>query len=94
LFRAEIFRLVDEGDPNLKPTLLLGEIDRGARKRLIVYEQPEVKEINALQYELEQFIKSIRQGTEPPVSGRDGLQALHVAREILQAIESQGVKAV
>lgn len=86
---AEVFRLVDEGDPDLKPTLMLGQIEQGAKKRLIVYEQPDVKNVNALEYELQTFIDSIRNNTEPPVSGRDGLQALEVAQEILQIIESQ-----
>jgi predicted dehydrogenase len=86
---AEVFRLVDEGDPDLKPTLMLGQIERGTKKRLIVYEQPDVKDINALEYELQTFIDSIRNDTEPPVTGRDGLQALDVAQEILQIIESQ-----
>lgn len=86
---AEVFRLVDEGDPALKPTLMLGQIERGAKKRLIVYEQPDVKDVNALEYELRTFVDSIRNGSEPPVTGRDGLQALEVAQEILQIIESQ-----
>jgi predicted dehydrogenase len=83
---AEVFHLVDEGDANVKPTMMLGKIDLGSRKRVIVYEQPEVKEVNALKYELELFLKSIMNGTEPPVTGRDGLQALEVAREILKKI--------
>lgn len=86
---AEVFRLVDEGDPSLKPTLMLGQIERGAKKRLIVYEQPDVKDVNALEYELQTFIDSIRNDSEPPVTGRDGLQALEVAQEILQTIETQ-----
>jgi predicted dehydrogenase len=83
---SEVFRLVDEGDPNVKPTMMLGKIDQGTRKRIIVYEQPEVKEVNALKYELELFAKSVQEGTEPPVTGRDGLQALEVAQEILRMI--------
>ena len=83
---SEVFRLVDEGDPNVKPTMMLGKIDQGTRKRVIVYEQPEVKEVNALKYELELFAKSVQDGTEPPVTGQDGLQALEVAQEILKEI--------
>jgi predicted dehydrogenase len=83
---AEVFRLVDEGDVSVKPTMMLGKIDLGQKKRLIVYEQPEVKEVNALKYELELFIRSVMDGTEPPVTGRDGLQALEVAQEILKMI--------
>ena len=83
---AEVFRLVDEGDVSVKPTMMLGKIDLGQKKRVIVYEQPEVKEVNALKYELELFIKSVMDGTEPPVTGHDGLQALEVAQEILKKI--------
>jgi predicted dehydrogenase len=83
---AEVFHLVDEGDANVKPTMMLGKIDMGQKKRLIVYEQPEVKEVNALKYELELFVESVMNGTEPPVTGRDGLQALEVAQEILKKI--------
>jgi predicted dehydrogenase len=89
---AEVFRLVDEDTPNTKPTMRLGKIDQGRHKRIIVYEQPEVKEVNALKYELEQFTESVRKDLEPPVTGRDGLQALEVAQEILHAIELQKVK--
>jgi predicted dehydrogenase len=83
---AEVFRLVDENDAAAKPTMMLGKIDQGEQKRIIVYEQPEVKDVNALKYELELFVKSVREDTEPPVTGSDGLQALEVAQEILKKI--------
>jgi len=89
---AEVFRLVDENDPNIRSTMLLGKIEQGSRKRAIVYEQPEVREVNALKYELELFVQSIRRNSEPPVTGGDGLQALEVAAEIMKAIESQTVR--
>jgi predicted dehydrogenase len=88
----EVFRLVDEGDAGAKPTMMLGQIEQGKRKRLIVYEQPEVQEVNALRYELERFVHAIRDGVEPPVTGHDGLQALEVAQEILAKIESQTMR--
>ncbi len=91
---AEVFRLVDEGNTTARPTMLLGKIDQGKRKREIIYEQPEVKEINALKYELELFIAAVLGGTEPPVTGKDGMQALEVAREILQRIDEQKIKAI
>ncbi len=91
---AEVFRLVDEGNTNAAPTMLLGKIDQGKRKREIIYEQPEVKEVNALKYELELFLRSILDNTEPPVSGKDGMQALEVAREIMERIDAQRIKTV
>ena len=88
---AEVFRLVDEQQQGVKPTMLLGRIDQGTRKRLIVYEQPEVPELNALEHELRLFLKAVQTDAEPPVTGRDGAEALRVAQEILRKIESQGI---
>jgi predicted dehydrogenase len=88
---AEVFRLVDEQEHQATPTMLLGKIDQGQRKRLIVYEQPDVKEVNALKRELEMFIRAVLNDEEPPVSGRDGVHALEVAQEILTKIESQKI---
>ena len=88
---SEVFRLVDEKTPNLKPTMMLGKIDQGLHKRIIVYEQPEVQEVNALKYELERFVESVQKNTETPVTGRDGLHALEVAQEILHMIGSQKI---
>jgi predicted dehydrogenase len=85
---SEVFRTVDEKDQKGKPTMLLGKIDQGARKRVIVYEQPEVRDINALQFELESFVDSVQTGVEPPVTGRDGVQALRVAQKIMAAIDA------
>jgi predicted dehydrogenase len=89
---AEVFRLVDENDANVRSTMLLGKIEQGTRKRAIVYEQPEVREVNALKHELQLFVQSIRSNSEPPVTGSDGLQALEVAEEIMKRIESQTVR--
>lgn len=89
---AEVFRLVDADDPTIKPTMLLGQIDQGKRKRSIIYEQPNVKEVNALKYELERFVEAVQSGSEPPVTGRDGLQALEVAQEILEKIAAQTIR--
>ncbi|HEY6951408.1 MAG TPA: gfo/Idh/MocA family oxidoreductase, partial [Bacteroidota bacterium] len=91
---AEVFRLVDEDDKNATPTMLLGKIDQGTKKRDIIYEQPEVKEVNALKYELEMFISAILNNTEPHVTGNDGMQALEVAREIMTRIDTQKIKLV
>jgi predicted dehydrogenase len=87
---AEVFRLVDENDstPN---TMMLGEIEQGTRRGKIIYEQPEVKEINALKYELESFIHSIQNDIEPMVTAEDGKQALEVAHAIMGRISEQTV---
>lgn len=89
---AEVFRLVDEDDPSVRSTMLLGKIEQGKHKRSIIYEQPEIKEVNSLKYELELFVRSVRDHTVPPVSGKDGLQALEVADEIVRMIEERQVR--
>ena len=81
---AEVFRLVDE---NVKSTLMLGQIESGKNKKNIIYEQPEIKEHNALKIELESFINCIKTNSTPIVSGQDGVEALKVAQQILEIIK-------
>ena len=49
-------------------------------------QEPRLDRVEPLRAELESFIYSIRERTEPAVSGRDGLRALEVAGRILEAI--------
>jgi predicted dehydrogenase len=83
---AEVFRLVDEDDESAKHTMRLGAITQGKVQRKIVYEQPEIKDVNALKYELELFIDAVLHDKQPPVTGEEGLQALQVAQQIVEAI--------
>ena len=88
---AEVFRLVDEGDESAKATMMLGAIDSGTKKRNIVYEQPEIKDVNALKYELELFVNAVLMNQEPVVGGEDGLRALQVAHDIMEKINKQKI---
>ena len=90
---AEVFRLVGEDEVQVKGTLMLGELGSGARKKKIVYEQPEVKEVNALKHELGLFVNAVRTNTPPLVSGEDGMRALEVANIIMQKISQQAIPA-
>ncbi|MCK6602986.1 MAG: Gfo/Idh/MocA family oxidoreductase [Bacteroidetes bacterium] len=85
---CDVFRIADPDEPETTPALMLGQIDVGPVSRNIVYEQPEVKEVNALEYELSLFLNSILTGSEPPVTGEDGLRALEIAQEIISQIEN------
>jgi predicted dehydrogenase len=86
---AEVFRLVGEDEPETKGTMMLGELGSGKHRRKIVYEQPEVKEVNALRYELELFVDAVATRKRPVVSGEDGKRALEVAAVILEKIGQQ-----
>ena len=88
---AEVFRLIDEGEGTAKSTMMLGAIESGSRKRQIVYEQPDVVEVNALKYELERFIEAVQNDLTPIVSGTDGLHALQVAHDIIERIKQQRI---
>ena len=90
---AEVFRLVDHDDPSAAATMMLGEIATGKLKRKIVYEQPEIKEVNALKYELEMFVEAIQKETEPVVTAEQAIRALEVANQIIQAINQQKIVA-
>jgi predicted dehydrogenase len=88
---SEVFRLVPSEQGAIPASITFGEIGIGERKRKIIYEQPEIKDINALKYELELFIKSIQNKTTPLVTGEDGLKALKVAQIIIRKIEEQRI---
>lgn len=88
---AEVFRLLEGDDPTIPGTMMLGEIDAGKTKRKIVYEQPEVKDVNSLRHELQLFAKSVQEGTRPIVAGEDGKRALEVAQTIMERIQQQGI---
>ena len=88
---AEAYRLLPPDAP-VEPTLIsFGEIGVGDKRKKLVYEQPEPKELNALQYELQLFVNSVINKTKPVVSGVDGLRALKVAQLIIQKIEGQRI---
>jgi predicted dehydrogenase len=88
---AESYRLVAP-DAEVSPSLIsFGEIGVGEKRRKLVYEQPEQKELNALQYELQLFVNSVLNKAKPVVSGVDGLRALKVAQIIIQKIEGQRI---
>ena len=86
---AEVFRLVGEDEPEAKGTMMLGELGAGTQKRKIVYEQPQVKETNALKYELQLFIKAIQENRSPIIDAEDGKRALEVAHAIMEKIQQQ-----
>ncbi|MEW6509249.1 MAG: Gfo/Idh/MocA family oxidoreductase [Bacteroidota bacterium] len=90
---SEVYRLVSPGEIPDNPFISFGEIGVDERKKVVVYEQPEQKEINALQHELQLFVNSIQNKTKPAVSGADGLKALKVAEMIIKKIEDSIARA-
>lgn len=88
---SEVYRLLPVKQSIENSSISFGEIGIGDKKKRLIYEQPEVKEINALSYELQLFINSILHNEKPVVSGEDGLKALKVAQMIIKKIEEQKI---
>lgn len=83
---SEVYRLVKPDQLTGSNFISFGEMGIGEKKKMVVYEQPELKEVNALQYELQLFVNSCINGTPPVVSGNDGLRALRIAEQIIAKI--------
>lgn len=88
---SEVYRLLPSKEDYPEHFISFGEMGVGEKKKLLVYEQPEMKQINALKHELTLFVEAVLKGTRPVVSGEDGLQALKVAAEIIRKIEESKV---
>jgi len=88
---AEVYRLIDQKEMDENHFISFGEMGVGEKKKFVVYDQPEIKQVNALKYELELFVDSIKNKTKPVVSGEDGLKALKVAAEIIKKIEESQI---
>lgn len=91
---SEVYRLLPLDHSSANSAMSFGEIGIGQNRKRLVYEQPEIREINALKYELELFIKSIIYKTHPVVSGFDGLKALRVANEIMHKIQESQIQFI
>ncbi|MDD5088022.1 MAG: hypothetical protein PHI18_04410, partial [bacterium] len=83
---AQGFRLARAGEEHIPGTTSLGEIEKAAVKRHILFAQPSAPEGNAIEMEQQAFFRAISEGTPPPVTGEDGLNALKLATEILAKI--------
>lgn len=84
--RAEIFKLVDiekTDQKKLKKDSIIGEIPVDAKKT-IIYEKPQIEDKDMLCSEIKSFLYSVRNKTEPKVSGENGKKALEVALEIIK----------
>lgn len=89
---SEVYRLQPVDQPALPTSISFGEIGVGNKKKRLIYEQPESKEVNALNYELQLFVDSVMYDKKIVVTGEDGLRALKVAEIIIQKIEqSKGI---
>jgi predicted dehydrogenase len=88
---SEVFRLEEPGVELPDYAISYGEIGVSDKKKTIVFEKPENIELNALQHEIQLFVDCVKNGTEPIVTGQDGLRALRVAQIIIQKIKENNI---
>jgi predicted dehydrogenase len=86
IFQPDTYLVVDYGEHRIRicrrdPTPPAGNLPN------ITYEEREVSGEDALEEEIRAFLRSVRDRSEPIVSGRDGLQALEVAEQIIGCLE-------
>jgi predicted dehydrogenase len=86
---SEIYRLVNAEATDNAIFGIPIDIGDPEKKKKIIYQKPNVEEVNALKEELISFIDCVQNSRQPIVSGEDGREALRVAIEITNLIEKQ-----
>ena len=84
---SKIFRLTNVKDTeNENPFAMTIDLGENKGKKLIYYDSPEIKPINAIKTELESLMDSIIKNTQPEVTILDGFKALEVAHKIIDKL--------
>jgi predicted dehydrogenase len=86
-FQRNAYVNVDYMKPGVKIYRLRGQ-PKGALElaRMVDYREPRIDKTEPLKAELAAFVRCVAEGTEPLVTGEDGLRALEVAGRILEAM--------
>jgi len=80
--KTEIIKLNTPGEKNV----FTFDIETNSGKKTIAIANPQVKEVNAIKMELEEFRDAILNNTNTPVTVVDGFRAMEVAHQILEKI--------
>jgi len=85
---AEVVKMNELDEIPEDPFAMILDLGENKKKRQIIFNKPEVKEINAIVEELRSFKDSVINNLTPPVSIQDGYMALDVAQKVLEKIYS------
>lgn len=85
--KAEIIKLDSPGDSNV----FTFDIETNNGKKTVAIANPIVNDGNAIKMELESFVSSINNSTEPSVTIFDGFSAMEVAHKILEKINQKNL---
>ncbi|MGE0680857.1 MAG: Gfo/Idh/MocA family protein [Candidatus Binatia bacterium] len=86
LFQPDTYIVVDYGEHRIRICRRDPNPQEGVLPN-ITFEEREVGGEDALEEEIRAFLRSVRERSEPIVSGQDGLQALEVAEQIVGCLE-------
>lgn len=83
---SEVVKMNELDEIPEDPFAMILDLGENKKKRQIIFNKPEVKEINAIVEELKSFRDSVINNVTPPVSIQDGYMALDVAQKVLEKI--------
>lgn len=86
--QLEVLRL-EEAAEEEDPLALVLDLGPQKGKKKILFENPDIDLINSIQRELELFHDSIHYNQTPPVSVQDGYDAMNIAYQIMEKIQSK-----
>ncbi len=86
IFQPDTYLVIDYGEHRIRICRREPGPQTGGLPNL-TYEEREVGGEDALEEEIRAFLRAVRERSEPVVSGRDGLQALEVAEQIIACLE-------
>lgn len=86
--KTEIIRMQGIDPEKARPLDMILDLGPGKQPKQILFENPEVLPLNAIQAELERFADAIISNTPPPVTINDGYAALDLAYQIIGKMNS------
>lgn len=84
--KVEIINIKDVDKSREDPFAMVLNLGEGKGEKQVIFNNPEVKPVNAIQMELEKFYEAIVNDETPPVTIFDGYYALDLAHRIMNKI--------
>ena len=87
---VDVYRILSDNEPIEKasPATMLGTLEAGLQNKKIVYEKPDVPEVNAILEEQRAFTSAITSGEKIAVTANEAAEALRIAEEIHEQVRN------